>query len=183
MNSFIKGQKTTLDDFITLLTNLCITCMFMVRGQLKSHYSPPIWWYFQETVAIVTLPAFNSWHTKHQGSCPWLTHTLIAAMQPLFACLHNISLNFESQETLALGDTLPHDNCAIILCLMQEILERLQLGMNTNSIAQYGQEQQSHRHFQYSTEGIPPQPNIPNYRQRNKVNHNQPRQQDNRRQQ
>ena len=63
---------------------------------------------------------------------------------------------------------------------MQENIERLQLGMNTNTIFHYRQAPQSHRHFQRSVEGTQPQPNPDTNSKRIKINQNQ---QDNRRQQ
>ena len=66
--------------------------------------------------------------------------------------------------------------------LMNEIIERMQLGMVTNYIAYFNQVPQSCNHFQRSIEGILSQPNPPLSRQRNNDNQRHRRQsnQDNR---
>ena len=81
---------------------------------------------------------------------------------------------------LTVGDTLPYENYARILHLIQETHECLKLGLSTNTIAYDGQPPQSHRYFQRSIEGIKLQ-SPPNNRQRNIVQQNQPQKQDNRR--
>ena len=45
MGSFIRGRQTNLEDFTTLLENLCATCVCLVILQLKSNRNPVIWWF------------------------------------------------------------------------------------------------------------------------------------------
>ena len=63
MESFIRGRKTNLEDFTTLLKNLRVACMCLVRLQLNSNHNPLIAWFAQ-------LPEFKNWHVKHQTACP-----------------------------------------------------------------------------------------------------------------
>ena len=84
----------------------------------------------------------------------------------MFVSLRIIRLNFESQELLGLGETLLRDKHTKITLLMHDTVERLQLCMNINSIAQCVKEPKSYSYVQRSAEGIPPQLTPPNHRQR-----------------
>ena len=66
---------------------------------------------------------------------------------------------------------------------MHDTIERFQIGMNANSISHCGQALQSHSYFKCSVEGILPQLDPPNNRQRNNYTQSQNRQQGNCRQQ
>ena len=96
MDSFTLRRQTTLQDFATLLENLCITYMFVVRGQLKSHHIPLIGYFLQEKAAMLTKTTLTIWHEKYQGLRLWLTHARIVNAQLVFVAISNISVNFEN---------------------------------------------------------------------------------------
>ena len=108
MDSFIRGRNTILEDFITLLTNICVACMCLARLQLKSNHNPLIGYFSKQMEAAVTLPEFKSWHMKNQANFYWSSHARITSLQPVFALLSSISSNFDDQELLKLGDNPPH---------------------------------------------------------------------------
>ena len=126
--------------------------------------------------AVATLPKFKAWHMKHQAACSWLTHACVATLQPVFAFLDNIKSNFDHDEFLKSGESLPCDKHEKLMHLMNELIKKLQIGMVINSIAHYGQAPQSCRYLQRSIEGISPQQTPPHSRQRNNDNQYQNRQ-------
>ena len=70
IDPFIRGQHTTLKYFTTLLENLCVACICLMRFQLKSNHNPLARWLEYQTSAVVAPPEFKSWHVKHQANCP-----------------------------------------------------------------------------------------------------------------
>ena len=93
---------------------------------------------------------------KHQANYPWLTHACIVTLQPVLALLGKISSNFNNQEFLKAGDSLRHDKHEKLMRLMKDTIERLQIGMVTNSIAHHGKAPKSYNYFQLSIEWISP---------------------------
>ena len=55
MDSFIRRRQNTLEDFTTLLVNLWVVCIFLVRIQLESNHNSIIGWFTQQTASVVTL--------------------------------------------------------------------------------------------------------------------------------
>ena len=86
-------------------------------------------------VAIATLPEFKSFNMKNQATCPCLTHACVASLQPVFALLGNVSLNFDHHEFLKAGDSFSHEKHAKLMHSMKDTIERLWIGMVTNSIS------------------------------------------------
>ena len=70
MYSFIGGRRTILEEFTTLLENLCVACMYLVMLQLKSNHNLLVGWFMQQIGVLVTLSDLKSWHMKHQFSRP-----------------------------------------------------------------------------------------------------------------
>ena len=118
MNSFIRVQKNSLEEFTTLLENLCVSCMRLVRLQLKSNHNVLIGWIMQQMAEVATLTELKAWHVKHQSTCALLTHACVASLQPMFAFLYNISSNFDHHKCLKEGNNLPYDKHAILTRLM-----------------------------------------------------------------
>ena len=97
MKSFIRGMYPTLQDFNYSLANMHVTCMNLLRLQLKSTHKFIEWRFVQHTAALVTLHETKYWYVKNQANFPRLTHAYIATLQPALAFIGNINSNFDDQ--------------------------------------------------------------------------------------
>ena len=60
MDQFIRGRQITLEDFATLIANLCVACTHLMRLQLKLNHNHLTGWFVQQTTAVVILHEFRS---------------------------------------------------------------------------------------------------------------------------
>ena len=53
MDVFVKGRQAILENFNTLIANLLVACMCLLKNQLNSGFNPLIEWFLTEMEAVV----------------------------------------------------------------------------------------------------------------------------------
>ena len=129
------------------------------NNKMSSNHEPLIVWFLRELAKAVKQTTFRSWNEKHKFSCPWLTHTRMTYLHPVFDLLGDISICFINQDFLAAEKNLPCEKHEPFMQLIIKTITRIKEGALSKTISQFERAPIYHCYFRNYVEVISPQPN------------------------
>ena len=133
---FIKGRQETLDDVLTLISNIVVMGRYWITidaTTTKVDY-PFVLKLLVELADILSSAEFREFESKFKSACPFMAHTLISYIFDLFRQFVKLAQNPHVIRVVKVSNVIPLKYIETALLMHVDLLHQLKLCVATGSV-------------------------------------------------